>query len=147
MQKDLWRMIMDELNIKDGKWLGAYALILGIGYSAAAIAEAIKDSEMLPGGLLSIAVLLVISATYLRGANGLMRGRGESLSFLMGGLLLSGAVGGLYLLMTGADWLMYQLGEADGFALLSDIAPATVLLIAALPLAQKMKKLTRGMAW
>jgi len=147
MQKDLWRMIMDELNIKDGKWIGAYALILGIGYSAGAIAEAIKDSEMLPGGLLSIAVLLVISATYLRGAKGLMRGRGEGLSFLMGGLLLSGAVGGLYLLMTGADWLTYQIGEADDFALLSDIAPATVLLIAALPLAQKMKKLTRGMAW
>jgi len=56
-------------------------------------------------------------------------------------------VGGLYLLMTGADWLMYLLGEAEDFAVLSEISPATVLLIVALPLVPMMRKMTRGMAW
>ncbi|MFZ3049283.1 MAG: hypothetical protein WBH08_08405 [Methanothrix sp.] len=96
---------------------------------------------------MSIAVLLVISATYLMGAKSLVAGRREGLSFLMGGLFLSGAVGGLYLLMTGADWLMYLLGEAEDFAVLSEISPATVLLIVALPLVPMMRKMTRGMAW
>lgn len=138
---------MEEFSVKKGKWLGAYALVLGIGYGAAALAETIGNREMFPGGLLSIAVLLVISATYLMGVKSLTAGRREGLSFIMGGLLLSGAVGGLYLLMTGADWFMYLLGEAEGFALLSEISPATILLVVALPLVPMMRKLTRGMAW
>lgn len=54
-----------------GKWLDAYALVLGVGYGAAALAEAIGNPEIFPGGLLSIAVLLAISATYLMGVKGL----------------------------------------------------------------------------
>ncbi|WP_422573833.1 hypothetical protein [Methanothrix sp.] len=127
--------------------LGIYALVLGVGYGAQALAETIGGRESFPGGILSIAVLLVISATYLMGAKSLVAGRREGLSFLMGGLFLSGAVGGLYLLMTGADWLMYLLGEAEDFAVLSEISPATVLLIVALPLVPMMRKMTRGMAW
>jgi len=127
--------------------LGIYALVLGVGYGAQALAETIGGRESFPGGILSIAVLLVISATYLMGAKSLVAGRREGLSFLMGGLFLSGAVGGLYLLMTGADWLMYLLGEVEDFALLSEISPATVLLIVALPLVPMMRKMTRGMAW
>ncbi len=138
---------MDKLSVKNGKWLGAYAFILGIGYCAAAIAEAARNPDIFPGGLLSIAVLLVISATYLMGVKGLTGGRREGLSFLMGGLLLSVAVGGLYLLMAGADWLLYLLGEAEDFALLSEISPAIVLLVVALPLVPMMRKLTSGMAW
>jgi len=138
---------MDELSIRTGKWLGAYALLLGIGYGAAALAEAIGNQEISPGSLLSVGVLLVVSATYLMGVKGLIGGRREGLSFLMGGLLLSGAVGGLYLLMTGADWLMYLLGEAEDFAVLSEISPATILLILALPLLPRLRELTRGMTW
>jgi len=138
---------MDKLSVKNGKWLGAYAFILGIGYGVAAIAEATGNPDIFPGGLLSIGVLLVISATYLMGVRSLTGGRREGLSFLVGGLLLSVAVGGLYLLMAGADWLLYLLGEAEDFALLSEISSATILLIVALPLVPMMRKLTRGMAW
>ena len=138
---------MKEFSVRTGRLLGIYALVLGVGYGAQALAETIGGRESFPGGLLSIAVLLVISATYLMGAKSLVAGRREGLSFLMGGLFLSGAVGGLYLLMTGADWLMYLLGEVEDFALLSEISPATVLLIVALPLVPMMRKMTRGMAW
>ena len=138
---------MKEFSVRTGRLLGIYALVLGVGYGAQALAETIGGRESFPGGILSIAVLLVISATYLMGANSLVAGRREGLSFLMGGLFLSGAVGGLYLLMTGADWLMYLLGEVEDFALLSEISPATVLLIVALPLVPMMRKMTRGMAW
>ncbi|HOI21417.1 MULTISPECIES: hypothetical protein [Methanothrix] len=138
---------MKEFSVRTGRLLGIYALVLGVGYGAQALAETIGGRESFPGGILSIAVLLVISATYLMGAKSLVAGRREGLSFLMGGLFLSGAVGGLYLLMTGADWLMYLLGEVEDFALLSEISPATVLLIVALPLVPMMRKMTRGMAW
>jgi hypothetical protein len=138
---------MKEFSVRTGRLLGIYALVLGVGYGAQALEETIGGRESFPGGILSIAVLLVISATYLMGAKSLVAGRREGLSFLMGGLFLSGAVGGLYLLMTGADWLMYLLGEAEDFAVLSEISPATVLLIVALPLVPMMRKMTRGMAW
>ena len=138
---------MKEFSVRTGRLLGIYALVLGVGYGAQALAETIGGRESFPGGILSIAVLLVISATYLMGAKSLVAGQREGLSFLMGGLFLSGAVGGLYLLMTGADWLMYLLGEVEDFALLSEISPATVLLIVALPLVPMMRKMTRGMAW
>ena len=138
---------MKEFSVRTGRLLGIYALVLGVGYGAQALAETIGGRESFPGGILSIAVLLVISATYLMGAKSLVAGRREGLSVLMGGLFLSGAVGGLYLLMTGADWLMYLLGEVEDFALLSEISPATVLLIVALPLVPMMRKMTRGMAW
>jgi hypothetical protein len=138
---------MKEFSVRTGRLLGIYALVLGVGYGAQALAETIGGRESFPGGILSIAVLLVISATYLMGAKSLVAGRREGLSFLMGGLFLSGAVGGLYLLMTGADWLMYLLGEVEDFAALSEISPATVLLIVALPLVPMMRKMTRGMAW
>ncbi len=138
---------MKEFSVRTGRLLGIYALVLGVGYGAQALAETIGGRESFPGGILSIAVLLVISATYLMGAKSLVSGRREGLSFLMGGLFLSGAVGGLYLLMTGADWLMYLLGEVEDFAVLSEISPATVLLIVALPLVPMMRKMTRGMAW
>ncbi|HOV51382.1 MAG TPA: hypothetical protein PKV83_00450 [Methanothrix sp.] len=138
---------MDKLSVKNGKWLGAYAFILGIGYCAAAIVEAAGKPDIFPGGLLSIGVLLVVSATYLMGVKGLISGRRDGISFLMGGLLVSVAVGGLYLLMAGADWLMYLLGEAEDFALLSEISPAIILLVIALPLVPTMRRLTSKMAW
>lgn len=138
---------MEELKHSTGKWLGAYALILGIGYAGAALAEATRNPEIIPGGLLSIAVLLVISATYLMGVKGLIGGRREGLSFLMGGLLLSGAVGGLYLMMAGADWLMYLLGETEDFAVTYETSLVTILLILAMPLMPILRKMTRKMAW
>jgi len=79
---------MKEFSVRTGRLLGIYALVLGVGYGAQALAETIGGRESFPGGILSIAVLLVISATYLMGAKSLVAGRREGLSFLMGGLFL-----------------------------------------------------------
>jgi hypothetical protein len=138
---------MKALNRETGNRLAVYALALGIGYAGIALAEVIENPDVFPGGVLSVAVLLVVSATYLMGIRDLKSGRREGLSFLMGGLILSAAVGGLYLLMTCADAVMYLLGETDEFLNLADISPATVLLILALPLLPILKSLTKGMAW
>ncbi len=143
---------MEEFRIEKfskiaGRRLGIYALALGLGYLAAAVAQAAGGSQIFSGGLFGIAVLLVISATYLMGVKSLLEGRREGLSFIMGGLLLSGAVGGLYLLMAVADALMYLLGEAEDFQTSFEISAATILLILALPLMRMLKKQIKGMAW
>lgn len=138
---------MEEISNKTGKRLGMYALALGLGYFAAAIAQAIGSGQIFPGGLFGIAVLLIISATYLMGVKSLMAGRKEGLSFIMGGLLLSGAVGGLYLLIAGADALMYLLGEAEDFIVAFETSVAIILLILSLPLMNMLSKQTRKMAW
>lgn len=137
---------MVQISIKTGKQLGMYALALGLGYFAVAISQVI-GGQTFAGGLFSIAVLLVISATYLMGVKSLMAGQREGLSFIMGGLLLSGAVGGLYLLIAGADALMYLLGEAEDFQVAFGTLAATILLILALPLMDTLKKQIRGIAW
>lgn len=138
---------MEEFSNKTGKRLGMYALALGLGYFAAAIAQVIGSGQIFPGGLFGIAVLLIISATYLMGVKSLMAGRREGLSFIMGGLLLSGAVGGLYILIAGADALMYLLGEAEDFIVAFETSVAIILLILSLPLMNMLSRQTRGMAW
>lgn len=143
---------MEELRIEKfspmaGNRLGMCALALGLGYLAAAIVQATGDSRIFSGGLFGIAVLLIISATYLMGAKSLMAGEREGLSFIMGGLLLSGAVCGLYLLMAGADTLMYLLGETKDLQVAFDIWAAIFLQILALPLMSMLKKEINGMAW
>ncbi|MEN3036543.1 MAG: hypothetical protein ABC588_04150 [Candidatus Methanosuratincola petrocarbonis] len=137
---------MEKLNSRTGKCLGAYAIVLGVGYVATAVAEA-SGCQMFPGRTLNIAVLLVISATYLAGVKGLMAGRTEGISFLMGGVLLSCAIGGLDMLIMGADGLMYLLGETDGFVVISKTSPSILLLALALPLLPVLRNLTRGMSW
>jgi hypothetical protein len=61
--------------------------------------------------------------------------------------LISAAVGGLYLLETGAQYMMYALGEAEGLSIVESINPATLLLVLALPLLPLVRRLTRGMVW
>jgi asparagine N-glycosylation enzyme membrane subunit Stt3 len=145
-------MDMEKFRIENfskiaGKRLGMYALALGLGYLAAAIAQAAGGSQIYSGGFFGIAVLLVISATYLMGVRSLLAGRLEGLSFIMGGLLLSGLIGGLYFLMAGADALMHLLGEAEVFQSSFKISAATILLILSLPLMSMLKKQVKGMAW
>ncbi|OPY55439.1 MAG: hypothetical protein A4E49_00431 [Methanosaeta sp. PtaU1.Bin112] len=139
---------IEKFSKKAGKRLGMNALALGLGYLAAAIAQAAGGSQTIySGGLFAIAVLLVISATYLMGVKSLLAGERGGLSFILGGLLLSGAVGGLYLLIAGADALMYLLGEAEDFQASFEISADIFLLILALPLMSMLKKQIKGMAW
>ncbi len=138
---------ISDFSAGTGKTLGAYALVLGAAYAAVALMGFFRGEFLIPGDLPRVAVLLVIAATYLMGVRSLIEGRNDGLAFLMAGLLLSAAVGGLYLLMTGADALMYVLGETEEFSILADINPATLLLIVAMPLLPMVRRLTSGMVW
>jgi hypothetical protein len=140
-------MDMDEFSDIAGNRFSMYSLALGLGYFANAIEQAIGGSQIFSGGLFGIAVLLIISATYLMGAKSLIGGGREGLSFIMGGLLLSSAVGVLYLMMAGADAFMYLLGETKDLQVAFDIWAAAFLLILSLPLMSMLKKQTKGMAW
>jgi len=138
---------MSDFSIGLGKKLGAYSLVLGAAYAAVGIMLLLGGEAIAFGDLPRVGVLLVIAAVYLMGAGGLTQGRNEGIAFLMAGLLISIAVGGLYLLETGAHYVMYALGEAEGFRIVESIDPATSLLILALPLLYPVRRLTRGMVW
>jgi hypothetical protein len=138
---------MSDFSIGTGKVLGAYALILGIAYATVGPIELLRGEALIPGDLPRVAVLLVIAATYLMGVRDLLEGKNDGLAFLMAGMLLSLAVGGLYLLTTGAEGLMYALGEIDEFSVMGSIKPASLLLVLALPLLPLVRRLTRGMVW
>ena len=98
--------------------MGAYALVLGVAYAIAAIMQFLGGEALNFGDLPRVAVLLVIAAVYLMGVGALCKGRNEGIAFLMAGILISVAVGGLYLLETGAQYMMYVLGEVDEFSIM-----------------------------
>jgi len=125
--------------------LGLYALALGAAYAAAALAGFAGGEPMSPANIPDMAVCLLISATYLNGAKELFAAKDEGLSFVLAGLLISAAVGGLYLLMTGADLMMHALGEGSGD--LMGIRIETVLLILALPLTLAIWRATKQVVW
>jgi len=141
---------MSDFSIELGKKLGAYALVLGLAHAilgAAVFLGGVEVGTMSFGDLPRVAVLFVIAAVYIMGVGSLGKGRNEGIAFLMAGLLISVAVGGLYLLETGAQYMMYILGETDEFRILESINPATLLLVLALPLLPMMKRVTHGMVW
>jgi hypothetical protein len=78
---------------------------------------------------------------------GTLDGDYKGLSLLMGGLFLSAVFGILYLLMLGADGLMYLLGEAEEIPGLVDFRPAIWFFILALPLICQTRKLTKKTTW
>ncbi len=138
---------MEELNKTIASRMGYYSLLLGIGYAASALLQAAENQAALLGALPAIGVMIVLSATYLMGSKALFARRRDGLSFVLGGMLLSGTVGVLYLIMTGADGLLYLLGEAEDFSLMSFASPSTVLMVFALPLLKITRRLTRGVVW
>jgi hypothetical protein len=138
---------MSDFSIGLGKKLGAYALVLGAAHAIVGVMLFLRGEATTLGDLPRVAVLLVIAAVYLMSVGGLMQGRNEGLAFLMAGLLISAAVGGLYLLETGAQYMMYALGEAEGLSIVESINPATLLLVLALPLLPLVRRLTHGMVW
>ncbi|MBN1323982.1 MAG: hypothetical protein JW986_08325 [Methanotrichaceae archaeon] len=139
---------MGNFNFKTGKRLGAYALALGLASLAAGLVEILGGyGEMIPSDWFGGYALVVIAATYLNGINDVSKGKYDGLSFLMGGLFLTAIFGVLYLLIIGADGLMYILGEADELPAFVDLRPAIWIFIFSLPLACAVHKLTRRMAW
>ena len=142
--------MMSDFDVALGKKLSAYALVLGaahVAVGAAVFLSGIGAGTMSLGELPRVAVLFVIAAVYLMGVGALGKGRNEGIAFLMAGLLISVSVGGLYLLEMGAQYMMYILGESDGFGIMESANPATLLMVLALPLLPMMKRLTHGMVW
>jgi len=139
---------MTDFSIKTGKRLAIYASGLGVISLAIGLVEILGGlGESIPGDLFGGFVLVVMAATYLNGVKGVIHGRHEGLSFLIGGLFLTVVFGVLYLLMMGADGLMYLLGEAEALPKLSEARPEIWIFILSLPLAQRVRRLTDGMTW
>ncbi|UEC42801.1 MAG: conserved membrane protein of unknown function [Methanothrix sp.] len=140
--------MMTDYSIKTGKGLGIYASALGAISLVVGLVEISGGwGEIIPGDLFGGFVLLVIAATYLNGVKGVFQGRYEGLSFLVGGLFLTAVFGILYLLMMGAEGLMYLLGEAQALPGIFDLRPEVWILLLSLPLARRVRRLTDGMAW
>jgi len=89
----------------------------------------------------------VTAAAYLLGVKGTVAGRYEGLSFVVGGLFLTAVFGFLYLLLAGAEALMYLLGEAEAFPGIFDLRPEVWIFLLSLPLALRVRGLLAGMAW
>lgn len=139
---------MTDFSIKTGKRLAIYASALGVISLAIGVVEILGGlGESIPADLFGGFVLVVMAATYLGGVKGAFQGRHEGLSFVMGGLFLTAVFGVLYLLMMGADGLMYLLGEAEALPALTDARPEIWIFILSLPLALKVRRLSAGMAW
>jgi len=139
---------MTDFDIGKGKTIGIYALVLGVVYLAFGVIEVFGGAgDIIPGDLFGGFALAVIAATYLNGVKGLFNGEHQGLSFLIGGLFLSAIFGVLYLLLMGADGLMYILGEADEFSALAGFRPAIGLFFLSLSLAYQAWALTRKVTW
>ncbi len=136
---------MAALEWRTSKIVGTYSLVLGLGYLAVGLLEIIGGHGWVPGDLFGGLAVLVIGATYLSGVRELLAGKYEGVSFMVGGLLLSAAFGGLYLLLVVAQWLDYLIGEAEEFS--ASLRPEVFFLLVAIPLAYETRRLTRALPW
>jgi hypothetical protein len=140
--------MMTDFSIKIGKKLAIYASALGVICLLIGFVEIFGGwGETIPSDLFGGFALVVMAATYLNGVKGVFRGRHEGPSFLIGGLFLTAVFGVLYLLMMGADGLMYLLGEAEFLPKLADARPTIWIFMLSLPLAYRVRKLTYRMTW
>lgn len=139
---------MADFSIKTGKRLGIYASVLGMICLLVGLVEIFGGSgEVIPGDIFGGFVLVVTAVTYLNGVEGSFHGRHEGLSFLIGGLFLTAVFGVLYILIMGADGLMYLLGEAEELPKLIKARPEIWIFILSLPLVQRVRNLTEKMTW
>lgn len=134
---------MADFDVEKGNKIGIYAFVLGVVYLVFGVLEVFGGVGLIPGDFFGGLALVVIAATYLNGVKGVFNGEHKGLSFILGGLFLTTVFGVLYLLVMGADGLMYLLGEAEEFSALADFRPAIWFFFASLPLAYGVWKLIR----
>lgn len=129
---------MEKINLKVA---GIYTLVLGTLYVIIGVLEVLFDpilfgiESAIPAGLFSGLALLVIGGVYLYGVKDLWNNRREGISFLLGGAMLSAIFGVVFLLIMGADGLMYWLGEAEEFSAIAEFRPEIWLFFMSLPAA------------
>ncbi len=117
--------------------MGVYALLIGVLCVVFGLLEAalvFMECEIwIPRDLFGGLALIVIGAVYLSGVRELLEEKNEGISFLLVGSILIGVFGILHILMIGADWLMYLLGEVDEFPVVNALRPEILLFVAAFP--------------
>jgi len=123
------------------------ALILGMLYAAIGMLEVLVVlldigwlKNLIPADVFGGMALLVIGTVYLSGVGSLRNNRVEGVSFALVGGMLSGVIGMLYLMMMGADGMMYLLGETETFSVLAELRPEVWLFVVSLPLAYYLKR-------
>ncbi|CAD7776452.1 hypothetical protein AIOGIFDO_01951 [Candidatus Methanoperedenaceae archaeon GB37] len=129
------------MNLKN---IGLYSALIG---GITAIIGALEvifvftgTDSWIPADLFGGLALLVIAAVYLSGNGELISKQEEGLSFALTGTILTMVFGSLYTLIMGTDYLMYLLGEADEFLIITELRPEILLLVATLPLARYLIK-------
>ena len=139
---------MTDFDIGKGKTIGLYAAVIGVVYLVLGVIEVFGGAgDVIPGDLLGGLALVVVAATFLTGVKGAFDGEHKGLSFIIGGLFLAAVFCILYLLLMGADGLMFLLGEAEEFAVLADFRPAIWMFFLSLPLAYLAWGLTKDVTW
>ncbi len=139
---------MTDFDIGKGKTIGIYAAVIGVAYLVLGVIEVFGGAgDVIPGDLFGGLALVVIAVTFLYGIKNTFDGDHKGLSFIIGGLFLSAVFGILYLLLMGADGLMFLLGEAEEFSVLADFRPAIWMFILSLPMAYLARGLTKDVTW
>jgi hypothetical protein len=129
---------MGKMNLKV---IGICALVLGALYIIIGASEVLFDpilfgvESAIPSDLFGGLALLVIGGVYLYGVRDLWNNRREGISFFIGGAMLSAIFGIIFLLIMGADGLMYLLGEAEEFSVIAEFRPEIWLFFISLPAA------------
>ena len=139
---------MADFDIGKGKTIGLYAVVLGVLYLVIGMIEVFGGAgDAIPGDLLGGLALVVIAVTFLNGVKRSFFGEHIGLSFLIGGLFLAAVFGILYLLLMGANGLMFLLGEAEEFSAVTEFRPAIWLFILSLPLAYLVRVVTKEVSF
>ena len=132
---------------KIGKTAAVYAFILGFLYLTIGPLEVAGGIEKynIPGDFWTGLTLLVVAANYLYAVRGLWRGEFKGASFLLTGFILSTVFGLIFILLMGADGLLYLLGEAEEFSPITNFRPEIWLFIASTPVTAFILKIKRYM--
>jgi len=128
---------MEKINLKAA---GGYALVLGILYVLVGILAILFWTGVslfgieyaIPADLFGGFALLVIGAVYLCSVKALLAEGEAGLSFFFVGVMLSAIFGVMFLLIMGAHWLNYWLGEGE-FPLIAGFRPEIWLFFISLP--------------
>jgi len=120
------------------KAAATYSLGLGTIYLGMGLLEILGSylgirPSFIPHNILGGFVLAVIGGIYLSGVKDLWQGRREGLAGTLVGMALALGFGGLYLLVMGADFLSYLIGDLEGWRPLADLRPEIWLAPLALP--------------
>ncbi|MDF2954873.1 hypothetical protein [Candidatus Alkanophaga liquidiphilum] len=123
--------------------MGVYAAVLGTLYATLGMLEVANVagfSERMPADVFGGLCLLVIAATFFLGAKELFDGQEVGISFVIVGVALALVFGLLYILIAGADALMYALGELEEFSLLAEIRPEVWLSLVAVAILPHLRR-------